>query len=184
MKGKAYGPTEWINPRVETRPSPIHGKGMFASTPIRQGEVVNIWGGTFLLTEEDMRRGDTKREWRANGYVWSTIGEGLYLGIRLDENNEDLTNFVNHSCEPTVWMQDEVTLVARRDIAVGEELMVDYAMFEGGEEWVGRFEVSLRFRALPRPLYGQGLATPGPPRALRGALLALHQRADSETASF
>ena len=137
---KAYRPTEWIDPRVEIRPSPIHGKGMFATGPIRQGEVVNIWGGTFLLTDEDIREGGTKSEWRAKGYVWSTIGEGLYLASRLDEDNKDLTNFINHSCDPNVCMQDEVTLVARRGTAVGEELMVDYAMFEGDEEWVGRFE--------------------------------------------
>jgi len=38
---KAYRPTEWIDPRVEIRPSPIHGKGMFATGPIRQGEVAS-----------------------------------------------------------------------------------------------------------------------------------------------
>lgn len=137
---KGYRPTEWIDPRIEIRPSPIDGHGMFATAPIRQGEVVNIWGGTFLLTEEDIKKGGTKKEWRAKGYVWATIGEGLYLAIRLDEDNKDLTNFINHSCDPNVWMQDEVTLVARRDIVVSEELTVDYAMFEGDEEWVGRFE--------------------------------------------
>jgi hypothetical protein len=33
-------------------------------------------------------------------------------------------------------MRDEVTLVARRDIEAGEELTVDYALFEGDESWV------------------------------------------------
>ena len=94
---------------------------MFASAPIKQGEVVNIWGGTLLLTEEDIA-GDQAKEWRAKGYVWATIGEGLYLAALLNEDEEDLTNFINHSCDPNVWMKDEVTLVARRDIVVGEEL--------------------------------------------------------------
>jgi hypothetical protein len=112
---------------------------MFATAPIRQGEVVNVWGGTVLLTEDDIE-GSKAEEWRAKGYVWATIGEGLYLAAQLSAANQDLTNFINHSCDPNVWMQDEVTLVARRDIGLGEELTVDYAMFEGDEEWVGRFE--------------------------------------------
>ena len=41
--------------------------------------------------------------------------------------------YTNHSCDPNVWMQDEVTLAARRDIAIGEELTIDYAMIEGDE---------------------------------------------------
>jgi hypothetical protein len=51
-----------------------------------------------------------------------------------------LTDFINHSCNPNVWMKDEVTLVARRGIVVGEELTIDYAMIEGTEEWVGPWE--------------------------------------------
>jgi len=136
---KDYRPTEWIDPRIEIRPSPIHGLGMFATAPIKAGEVVNIWGGTLLLTKEDIEGGKVE-EWRAKGCVWATIGEGLYLASLLGEDDKDLTNLINHSCDPNVWMQDEVTLVARRDIAVGEELTVDYAMFEGDEEWVGSFE--------------------------------------------
>jgi hypothetical protein len=34
---------------------------------------------------------------------------------------------VNHSCDPNLGWADERTLVARRDVAAGEELTVDYA---------------------------------------------------------
>jgi hypothetical protein len=37
-------------------------------------------------------------------------------------------------------MQDEVTLAARREIAEGEELTIDYAMFEASEDWVPQWE--------------------------------------------
>jgi SET domain-containing protein len=134
-----YRPTDWIDPRIEVRPSPIHCQGMFATALIRQGQVVNIWGGTLLLTAEDIE-GPKAREWEAQGYVWATIGEGLYLARLLVEDEKDLANLINHSCDPNVWMQDEVTLVARRDIAVGEELTVDYALFEGDEDWIPPWE--------------------------------------------
>src|SRR6266566_4091383 len=36
---------------------------------------------------------------------------------------------VNHSCEPNVGMGGNVVLVSMRDIAVGEEVTIDYALF-------------------------------------------------------
>ncbi len=136
---KDYRSTEWIDPRIRIQPSPIHGKGMFAIAPIKQGEVVNIWGGTVLLASEDIE-GKKAKEWKAKGYVWAAIGEGLYLANLLGGDNKDLTNFINHSCDPNVWMQDEVTLIARRNITAGEEITVDYAMFEEDEDWIPTWE--------------------------------------------
>jgi SET domain-containing protein len=134
-----YLPTDWIDPRIEIRPSLIQGKGMFATSQIKKDEIVNIWGGTRLLSEEDLGENQSN-EWLASGYVWATIGEGIYLARMLREDEEDLTNFINHSCDPNIWMLNEVTLVARRDIFVGEELTVDYAMFEGTEDWVAHWK--------------------------------------------
>src|ERR1041385_6678831 len=42
---------------------------------------------------------------------------------------------LNHSCDSNLWMADEVTLVARRDILPGEEITVDYALFTTSPEW-------------------------------------------------
>jgi hypothetical protein len=132
---QAYRPDDWIDPRIEVRPSPVHGWGMYATAPIRQGEVVTIWGGTLLLTEDDLS-GDQYRMWQVEGYVWATIGEGLYLAQQLGPDENDWTDCINHCCDPNVWMSDEVTLVARRDIAAGEELTIDYCLFEGDEDHV------------------------------------------------
>jgi len=45
-----YRPTDWIDGRIEIQPSPIHGEGMFAVAPIKQSEIVTIWGGTLILS--------------------------------------------------------------------------------------------------------------------------------------
>jgi hypothetical protein len=111
---------------------------MFATAAIEQGQIVTIWGGTLLLTEDDIT-GTRSEDWRAKGYVWATVGEGLYLAGRLG-GDEDYADLINHSCEPNVWLQDEVTLAARRDITEGEELTIDYAMFEGSEDYVAPWE--------------------------------------------
>ncbi|GAB2903820.1 SET domain-containing protein-lysine N-methyltransferase [Streptomyces mayteni] len=60
-----------------------------------------------------------------------TIGEGRHLLIDPAEP----VRYGNHSCEPNLWHADAVTIVARRDIATGEELTSDYATLTGVEEW-------------------------------------------------
>lgn len=131
-----YRPIDWIDPRIEIRPSSVHGRGMFARRQIAPGEIVTVWGGEFVLTEPDLLRK------HALGMRCSlgTIGEGRYLAHILGESEEGLSNLLNHSCDPNLWLHDEVTLGARRDISSGEEITLDYAMIEDHEEWVGPFK--------------------------------------------
>ncbi len=62
----------------------------------------------------------------------------------IEERGSDDTYFMNHSCDPSVWMSSAVTLVARRDILPGEELTVDYALFEADEGFVAAWECGCR----------------------------------------
>jgi hypothetical protein len=126
---KSYPPGEWIDPRIEIRPSAIAGQGMYALAPIRAGETVVVWGG-WVCTGADVAAGRV-----APGSI-VYIGEDTFLGAPVgtyDRERDDRGDFINHSCDPNVWLADEHTLVARRDIAPGEELTVDYALFEGDE---------------------------------------------------
>ena len=91
---------------------------------------VVIWGGCLVGKEEAGRA-------RAEGKVVMQLEDGLYS---VEERGEDATYFMNHSCDPNVWMAGVVTLVARRDIEPGEELTVDYALFEAYEGFVGTWE--------------------------------------------
>ncbi|MBV9279409.1 MAG: SET domain-containing protein-lysine N-methyltransferase [Chloroflexi bacterium] len=49
-------------------------------------------------------------------------------GLNLMQEDDDPAQFGNHSCEPNLWMADEITVVARRAIEPGEELTIDYAL--------------------------------------------------------
>lgn len=122
-----YAPHSQVDPRLERRQSAIQGAGLFATAPIHAGEVVTIWGGT-IFTDEDLDAGVA----RPNSCV--QIAEGFHLGSYRAQP-EYLDEFMNHSCDPNVWLSDEVTLVARRDIAPGEELTVDYALWETDPAW-------------------------------------------------
>ncbi len=53
------------------------------------------------------------------------VDEGLYLVTPVDDEPAD---FINHSCDPNAGLQGQLTVVAMRDIAPGEEVCFDYAM--------------------------------------------------------
>ena len=133
---KQYRDSEWLDPRIEIRSSPIGGRGMFALTPVSAGEALIIWGGV-VFTRAEIDAGVV-----AEGSTVA-IGEGVYLGSpagTYDRERDDRGDFINHSCDPNVWMQDEVTSVARRDIRAGEELTMDYAMIREDDSRVARFD--------------------------------------------
>ncbi len=125
---KNYLRESWLDSRLEVRSSPIHGKGFFVTQPIRPNEVVIVFGGT-LFSKADIEAG------KANRRTLMQTDEELWIGNRADEP-EGQDYFVNHSCEPNLWMRDEVTLVARREIVPGEEVTMDYAMHFGDPDWI------------------------------------------------
>jgi uncharacterized protein len=129
MGNKEYLKESWISPKVEERNSPTHGRGLFAKEPIKTGEVLVIWGGEFVNTTEAQR---AKRE----GKAVQQIGEDVWDVFDHDTRHDDPSYNHNHSCDPNTWMQDEVTITARRDIAPREELTIDYAMLVIDDEWV------------------------------------------------
>ncbi|HEV8190614.1 MAG TPA: SET domain-containing protein-lysine N-methyltransferase [Ktedonobacterales bacterium] len=124
-----YLPTSWYDPRVEIRASTIQGGGMFAAQPIRAGEVVAVVGGMLMTTAEfeAYRAGVTR--WNAH-----QIGEDAHL-VDLIQSPDQVAGSLNHSCDSTLWMEDEVTVTARRDITTGEELTLDYALTTIAPDW-------------------------------------------------
>ena len=102
---------------------------MFATSPLRVGETVVIWGGAFV----DIVAADRAR---SEGKVVMQVDDNLYS---VEERGEDQTYFMNHSCDPNVWMTDAVTLVTRRSVPTGEELTVDYALFEAVEDCTAKW---------------------------------------------
>ena len=125
---REYRLETWVSEKLEQRSSPIDGIGIFTKMRIALGECVIIWGGT-LFTQAEIDAG------LARGHTNVAIGEGLYLATPIDQE-KSLDDDMNHSCDPNLWMRDEVTLVARRPIEISEELTADYAMFQTNEEYL------------------------------------------------
>ncbi|MEO5951062.1 MAG: SET domain-containing protein-lysine N-methyltransferase, partial [Chloroflexia bacterium] len=90
-----------------------------------EGETVMIWGGT-IYTDEDLKLG------RIKGPIsYSYVEEDVVMAA--PEDGRDY--YINHSCDPNIWMTDNVTVTACRDIAPGEEIRGDYAVWEGEPEY-------------------------------------------------
>jgi uncharacterized protein len=129
VSSKTYRMTSWYDARVEIRPSVIQGGGMFARRPIQAGEIVAIVGGTVMTEGEFHAYIATTSRFNA-----TQIGERLHL-VDLIQAPEAVAGSINHSCDSNLWLQDEVTMVARRAIASGEELTLDYALTTVESDW-------------------------------------------------
>lgn len=115
-----------IDPRVVARPSSIEGLGLFATAPIAKGEVVGTLGGR-VIDDAELRQISRTR----SKYNSAAIGEGVNVLLEDDE----VIARGNHSCDSNLWMRDEFTLEARRDITTGEEATIDYAMQTSVADW-------------------------------------------------
>lgn len=97
-------------PKVIVKNSLQHGKGVFASCPIKIGEVILAFSGPLVHRSQV--------DW--DDYHLQ-VGEDEYMGPSGCEDD-----FVNHSCSPNSAFDADLRLVALRDIATGEEITWDY----------------------------------------------------------
>jgi SET domain-containing protein len=115
----------WLSPKARKgEPSAIEGRGLFAIEPIVAGEVVAVKGGhivdTATLRALPRRLQETDIQ----------IAEGLHLAALTDDEFESVMLFINHSCDANVGIAGNVVLATMRDVAAGDELTLDYCLFD------------------------------------------------------
>jgi len=115
-----------LAPGVAVRTSLIEGRGLFAARRFAAGEVVAVLGGRVV---DDQAFGALARR------EASVSAEAIEEGWHLVQEDDDPLRFGNHSCDPNLWLVDEVTLVARRAIAADEEITSDYATMTVDPTW-------------------------------------------------
>ncbi len=111
---------DWKSPKVDIKDSPIGGKGIFANSNIKRGEKIIVWGGNYT----DAVGAQKAKEKGMLVFQWD---DDLYS---YEDRGKDDGYYINHSCNPNLWMTDAYTLTAMRDINAGEEITIDYALFE------------------------------------------------------
>jgi len=112
----------WKSPKTEVRESKTQGEGLFAKENIKKREVIFIKNGHILNWKE------TQKFAEELGDYYLQIEEDIYLSPITKEEIEDIAIFINHSCNPNVAPDGQITFIALRDIKTGEELCHDYAM--------------------------------------------------------
>ena len=98
--------------KYEVRPSRIHGRGLFAKTPLARGELIGSYAG-----RETTQNGDH--------VLWVPLDDGTEVGI----DGENDLRYVNHSPKPNCEFEG-TELWALCDVAPGEELTFHY-----GDDW-------------------------------------------------
>ena len=99
---------------------PGGGRDVVASRAIPAGEVIVIWSGIPMSTAQVEALPEREKD-----FILQT-DDDVFLVTPLDELCT--ADFVNHSCRPNCGLRDAVTLVAMRNIDVGESITFDYAM--------------------------------------------------------
>lgn len=108
----------YLSPKLEGRKRPDGERGIFACQSIACGELIAVWGGKAVTFHELMKLPTDLRR------LSIQVDEEIYL-VSVIENEGD---WVNHSCTPNAGLRGQISLVAMRPIAPGEEVTFDYAM--------------------------------------------------------
>ncbi len=108
-----------LSPKLTVRLSSDKvGQGVFAVEPVEAGEVVAVWGGRIVPAEEAAALPPSLRR-----YVVQ-VEDTQYLAPL---ERVDPAELINHCCIPNCGLRGQITLVALRAIAPGEEITFDYA---------------------------------------------------------
>jgi hypothetical protein len=105
--------------RLVVKASTIAGRGVFAETDIRKGELIHRMGGRRVSLLGCIA-----------GVVTGAIRIDDPLPIRKYEYVvlDDFSILFNHSCEANAGIANEVNLIAMTDIPRGSEITFDYSM--------------------------------------------------------
>ncbi|MCG2809809.1 MAG: SET domain-containing protein [Candidatus Portnoybacteria bacterium] len=109
------------SPKTQVKKSIVGGKGLFAKTNIKKGEVVFIKAGHIVNQKEARQYHKTVGDFEVQIY------DNFFLTPKAKNEIKNLVIHFNHSCNPNAGPDGQITFVALRNIKTGEEITCDYA---------------------------------------------------------
>ena len=109
----------WLNPKARIQKVSDKGTGSFAQEIICQGEIVASFGG-FVVQTKDLN--DFSQD-RVSRSIQASQTSYILSGTKPEPGD-----MVNHSCNPNCGAIGISTIVAMKQIEVGQEITFDYAM--------------------------------------------------------
>lgn len=125
--------TKRATPSYRLRNSTIHGKGLFATRPIRKGARIIEYVGQHIDNAEADRRFEKKKVNDGHTFFF-TLDEDTVIDAGVRGN---VARFINHSCAPNCepLIEDgKIWIYAIRSIATGAELAYDYNIQRAPED--------------------------------------------------
>jgi hypothetical protein len=113
--------------RIQVRRSGVHGKGVFALQPIAAGETIIEYVGERISWKEALRRHPHDPA-QPNHTFYFHIDDAHVIDANVGGN---AARWINHACDTNCEADERegrIFIVARRDIAPGEELFYDYGL--------------------------------------------------------
>ena len=104
----------YLNKDTAVKQSPVHGLCRYATAPIKKDDIVFVIGG--------MARRPSEHGW----YKGLLIDKDLVMDLPQGSEYEA---FINHSCDPNVYIDGQLVFRAYRDIEINEFLSVDSVTF-------------------------------------------------------
>ncbi len=114
----------WLTPKAQMRVTPGKGSGSFVVSKISKGEIVASFGGN-VIDQSELAKYSADRVSRS-----LQLNKDSYL---LSGDTPEDGDMINHSCEPNCGITGTSSVLALRDIEIGEELTFDYAMSDSSE---------------------------------------------------
>ena len=117
------------------RPSPLHGKGVFAACDIPEETCILEYRGRRITTEEADELPSYSPD-DPNHTFFFSLSSGKIIDGGQRGND---ARWINHSCEPNCEAREneagtKLWIYSLRDIAEGEELFFDYALVIEGRK--------------------------------------------------
>src|SRR3954451_23343709 len=118
--------------RIEVRASGIHGKGVYATAPIRKGARIIEYAGAHLPWKEAMDLPAHRPDDPYHTFFFS-LDNGDVIDAGKGGND---ARWINHSCDPNCATEEEdnrIFIYALRHIRPNDELFYDYKLVPADE---------------------------------------------------
>lgn len=112
--------------KVKKKKSKIDGFGVFATANILGGEVIFSFKGKRMPFSSASIK-------KSQELFINSISAGE--GFAFVPDDEDMLNYLNHSCSPNAYINDRNQLVSRKSIKSGQEVCIDYSLTEIDLYW-------------------------------------------------
>lgn len=168
--------------RIQTRRSPVHGKGVFALQDIAAGQVLAEYTGERISWQQALAR-HPHDPLQPQHTFYFHIDDGHVIDAKFGGN---CSRWINHSCAPNCQADEHagrIFITALHNICAGEELSYDYGLVIDARHTPG-LKAEYRCRCgsancrgtLLAPKSGRGQALPAAPAR---SVVRTADRADS-----